>query len=274
MILVDYHMHSHVSHDATGAVAQHVHAAEKGGLAEICFTEHLDFYPSADGLSCATIPTQDQLLAYQEEVREARRHTRIGVKAGLEVDYKPEADRWVRDLLGRLRFDFLLGSVHNVGTWPVSGPVDLMLAYFEEKGAEQGCLEYLEVVDKAVSTGLFDSVAHLDLMKRFRTENGELMKRGRPRDRIVAILDLMAANGTGIEVNAAGLVHDPRETYPSLDLLKLARERGVERLTVGSDSHRPETVGRNLDAALSVARTAGFTRVYTFDQRTPTAHLL
>ena len=73
MILVDYHMHSHVSHDGTGAVPEHVRAAEERGLAEICFTEHLDFYLSADGLSCSTIPTQAQLLAYQEEVREARR---------------------------------------------------------------------------------------------------------------------------------------------------------------------------------------------------------
>jgi histidinol-phosphatase (PHP family) len=267
LILVDYHMHSHVSHDAVGSVAEHVRAAEERGLAEICFTEHLDFFPAADGLSCATIPNEDQLLGYLEEVSAARQHAGIAVRAGLEVDYKPEADRWVRELLGRIDFDFLLGSVHNVGTWPVSGPPEMALAYFQERGAEQGCLDYLAVLEQAVATDLFDSVAHLDLMKRFRPENGALMKRGRLRDKIVEILDLMASNGTGIEVNAAGLVHDPREAYPSLYLLTLARERGVEVLTVGSDSHRPETVGRQIETAISLARAAGFTHVYTFDQR-------
>ena len=257
-----------------GTVAEHLHAAEERGLAEICFTEHLDFYPSADGLFFSTIPTEGRLLAYLEEVREAQQHARIVVRAGLEVDYKPEAERWVGELLNRVGFDFLLGSVHNVGTWPVSGPAELALAYFQEKGAEQGCLDYLEIVERAVAADLFDSVAHLDLMKRFRPENGELMKRGRLRDQIVAILDVMAANGTGIEVNAAGLVHDPREAYPSLYLLKLARDRGVEVLTVGSDSHQPETIGRNLEAALSLARTAGFAHVYTFDQRALTPHPL
>ena len=274
MILVDYHMHSQVSHDGAGSIAEHVRAAEARGIAEICFTEHLDFYPSADGLSCATIPTEAQLLAYLDEVHEAQQHARGGVRAGLEVDYKPEAGRWVRDLLGRITFDFLLGSVHNVEGWPVSGPADMAQSYFREKGAERGCLDYLKILERAVATDLFDSVAHLDLMKRFQPENGELMKRGRLRDQVVAILDAMAANGTGIEVNAAGLVHDPREAYPSLYILKLARERGVELLTVGSDSHRPETAGRNLEAALSLARAAGFTHVHTFDQRTPVPHSL
>ncbi len=267
-------MHSHVSHDGAGTIAEHVRAAEDRGLAETCFTEHLDFYPLADGLSCATIPTEERLLVYLEEVREARQRSRIVVRAGLEVDYKPEADRWVRDLLDRMPFDFLLGSVHNVGTWPVSGPPEMAQAYFRERGAEKGCLDYLEIVERSVATDLFDSVAHLDLMKRFQPVNGELMKRGRLRDQIVAILEVMAANGTGIEVNAAGLVHDPREAYPSLYILKLAHERGVEVLTVGSDSHRPETVGRNLDAALLLAREAGFPHLYTFDQRTPTAQRL
>lgn len=273
-MLVDYHLHSHVSLDGAGRVAEHVRAAEERGLAELCFTEHLDFYLSEDGLSCSTIPSEDQLHAYIAEVRTAAEGTRIRVRAGLEVDYKPEADRWTRELLGRLEMDFLLGSVHNVGSWQVSGPAELAHAYFEELGPEEACMAYLKKVEMAMATGLFDSVAHLDLMKRFRPENGEVMRRGRPRDQIVAILDVMAANGAGIEINGAGLVHDPREPYPSLDLLKLARERGVEVLTVGSDSHRPETVGRNLETVLAFAREAGFTRLHTFKRRERTAHPL
>ncbi len=273
-MLADYHVHSYVSHDGAGRIIEHVRAAERLGLSEICFTEHLDFYPSADGLSCATIPTEDALRAYVAEVREAAEGARVGVRTGLEVDYKPEADRWTRDLLARLDLDFLLGSVHNVGPWPVSGPADLADAYFREIGLERGCSEYLRIVEAAVATGLFDSIAHLDLMKRFRPDSGELMARGRLRDRVVAILDAMASNGTGIEVNGAGLVHHAGEIYPSLDILRLARERGVRTLTVGSDSHRPETVGRNVEAALAAARAAGFMHVHSFARRTPTAHSL
>ncbi|HEX9015638.1 MAG TPA: histidinol-phosphatase HisJ family protein, partial [Chloroflexota bacterium] len=220
-MLADYHLHSHVSHDASGRVIEHVRAAEERGLSEICFTEHLDFFPSADGLSCVTEPSEPEILAYLDEVREVASGARIGVRAGFEVDYKPEADCWTRDLLARLEADFLLGSVHNVGKWPVSGPADLAEAFFAEEGAEQGCLEYLDVVERAVATGLFDSFAHLDLMKRFRPENGVLMSLGVLRDRVAAILELMVRTGTRIEVNAAGLVHDPREVYPGPDLLRL-----------------------------------------------------
>ncbi len=272
--LPDCHLHSHVSHDGAGAIREHVRRAEKLGLAEICFTEHLDFYPSEDGLTCRTVPTEEELRAYLEEVHEVRQHTRLQVCAGLEVDYKPEAENWTRDLLGRFELDFLLGSVHNVGSRAVSGPADLAMAYFQERGLEQGCLDYLEIVERAVATGLFDSLAHLDLMKRFRPENGALMLRGRLRDRVVAILDRMASTGTGIEINTSGLLHAPREPYPGPALLKLARERGVAVLTTGSDSHRPETVGRHLESALPLALAAGFTHLHTFERRVPRTHPL
>lgn len=268
----DYHMHSHVSHDARGAILEHARRAEEGGLEEICFTEHLDFHASTDGGSCPTVPSEEKLRGYLAEVEEARGRTPVRLRAGVELDYKPEADARVRGLLSRFSFDFLLGSVHNVGPWPVSGPAETAEAYFAERGGEGGCLDYLEVVDRAVATGLFDSFAHLDLMKRFRPENGELMIRGRLRDRMLALLDRMAATGTGIEINASGLTHAPGEAYPSLELLRLARERGVETLTVGSDSHRPETVGRHLDSALALAREAGYTHLATFEKRRPTRH--
>lgn len=270
-MLADYHLHSHVSHDGRGRIEEHVRRAAEIGLTEICFTEHLDFYPSADGLSCATIPSTVELERYLEEVRYARGRGPVRLRAGVELDYRPETDRWVRELLSRFSFDFVLGSVHNVGRWSVSGPKEMALAFFDERGVEGGCQDYYEVVEQAVATGLFDSFAHLDLMKRFRPQNGTLILRGALRDRIFAILDRMAATGTGIEINGSGLIHDAREAYPSLELLKLARERGVATLTVGSDSHRPETVGRHLAEALDLARAAGFSRFHTFQQRVPAA---
>lgn len=266
MKYVDYHLHTHISHDGAGRIQEHAHQATRNGLSEICFTEHLDFYPSEDGLSCGTIPSEARLQSYLEEVRDAAPRTKVVLRAGLELDYKPEADRWVRGLLERFSFDFVLGSVHNVDGLGISDRKGATL-YFQQRGAWQGCLDYYEVVEKAVGTGLFDSFAHLDLMKRFRPENGGLMMQGELRDRLVAILDGMAANGTGIEINGGGLSHDPKEAYPSLGLLKLARERGVDILTIGSDSHRPETVGRHLAECIDLAREAGYTHIYTFEGR-------
>lgn len=270
MKLIDYHLHSNVSHDGVGRIEEHLLQAAEAGISEICFTEHLDFYPSIDAQSCGTIPTEAQLERYLEDVREAAQSTTVALRAGVELDYKPEADRWVRELLHKFSFDFVLGSAHNVDALGISDREGAEL-YFQRRGAWQGCLDYYDIVEKAVSTGLFDSFAHLDLMKRFRPENAELMKQGELRERIVAILDRVAATGTGIEINGAGLIHDPREAYPSLELLKLARERGVTILTIGSDSHRPETVGRHLAECLQLAQEAGYHHIYTFQERAPRA---
>jgi len=265
--MIDYHTHSHVSHDGIGRILEHARRAEEIGLTEICLTEHLDFYISEDGFPCCTIPTETQLRSYLEEIREVQGMCRIPVRAGVELDYKPEADYWIRDMLQRFSFDFVLGSVHNVGDWPVSGPKELAIDYFQERGVLQGCLDYFDIVEQAVATGLFDSFAHLDLMKRFKPENGKLMRQGVLRDRIAAVLDRMVATGTGMEVNASGIFHPAGEPYPGLQILKLARDRGVGMLTIGSDSHRPETVGRGLEAALSLARAAGYRSLCTFERR-------
>lgn len=45
--MLDYHMHSKVSFDGRAETAQMVAAAEKAGLREICFTDHLDYEPLA-----------------------------------------------------------------------------------------------------------------------------------------------------------------------------------------------------------------------------------
>jgi len=180
MKLIDYHLHTHVSHDGVGRIQEHVRQAEMMGLAEICFTEHLDFYLSEDGQSCITIPSEPRLRDYIEEVHRAQQRSKVVIRAGLELDYKPECDRWVRELLERFAFDFVLGSVHNVESLGISDR-DGAMRYFDERGAWQGCLDYYAVVEKAVGTGLFDSFAHLDLMKRFRPENGGLMRQGELR---------------------------------------------------------------------------------------------
>lgn len=266
-MLVDYHLHSHVSHDGSGSIEEYARRAAELGLSEICLTEHLDFYPSWDGSICQTVPSLPELELYAKELREAASRTPLKLRLGVELDYKPEADRWVRDLLARLDLDFVLGSVHNVSGWGISGPRDLARAFFDVRGVERGCLEYLELVQRAVSTGLFDAFAHLDLVKRFIPGNGRLILDGHLRDRVVEILDTMAATGTAIEINGSGWDHDPQEAYPSLDLLRLARERGVEGVTVGSDSHRPATVGRHLFRSLELARAAGYERLYTFEKR-------
>ncbi|MEI6150731.1 MAG: PHP-associated domain-containing protein, partial [bacterium] len=71
-------------------------------------------------------------------------------------------------------------------------------------------------------------------------------------------LDRIAAAGMGIDLNTSGLLRTCKEIYPSLQILNLARERGIP-ISFGSDAHGPQDVGRYFDQALKLAKDAGYT---------------
>ena len=57
-----------------------------------------------------------------------------------------------------------------------------------------------------------------------------------------------------------------RELYPHPDLLAACRERDVP-VTLGSDAHSPDVVGRDFDRARELLRSAGYETVTVFELR-------
>ena len=72
--------------------------------------------------------------------------------------------------------------------------------------------------------------------------------------------------GAAIEISCAGLRKPCKEIYPSLEFLKLARSFDVP-ITLGSDAHVPQDVGRDLDKAIELAKAAGYTEFCRFKKR-------
>ncbi|MCP4371100.1 MAG: histidinol phosphate phosphatase, partial [Deltaproteobacteria bacterium] len=49
-------------------------------------------------------------------------------------------------------------------------------------------------------------------------------------------------------------------------IIKICQKAGVS-ITLGSDAHRPEDVGRHFDRAFPLLRSAGYTHLATFTDR-------
>ena len=81
------------------------------------------------------------------------------------------------------------------------------------------------------------------------------------------ILKNVIARGKGIEVNTSGLRQGIGATMPGLRTLKRYRELGGTVITVGSDAHRPQDVGADLDGAAKLLKEAGFTKTCSFERR-------
>ncbi len=258
-MIADYHMHlrngrGEIAHD-TWSVEPFVEAARVAGVDEIGFTEHVYYFKQTRSLW--TVPYQVERCVYDLEhyvgaIVDARRRG-LPVKLGLEVDYIPGREDELRDLLAPYPWDYLLGSVHFIDGLAVDGEPRLLDAV----GVEEGWRRYFERLEAAARSGLFDSLAHPDLVKFF----GE-----RADFDYAPVADAIAESGVAVEVSTAGLRKPVRELYPDPEFLAACRERGVPA-TLASDAHSPDLVGRDFDRAVRLLRSAGYETVTIFERR-------
>jgi histidinol-phosphatase (PHP family) len=256
-LIVDYHMHLRASDESIDhsleAVERFVEAAAARGVDEIGFSEHAYYFEETRPLW--TVPYHLErcrypIQRYVDAVVEAKRQG-MPVKLALEVDYAPGREEETRELLEPYPWDYLIGSIHFVGAHGIDGEPSLV----HEVGEKEAWERYYETLERAVRSGLFDTLAHPDLVKMFGDEIPW------DWDAVAAALDSVC-----LEVSSAGLHKAHGKLYPNPDLLARAREREVG-ITLASDAHVPQNVGRDLDRAIDHARGAGYDTVTVFYAR-------
>lgn len=122
---------------------------------------------------------------------------------------------------------------------------------------------YFEHLAQAAETGLFDTIAHPDLVKN---ESPADWNFARIQPDIEQALDRIAATGVAMELNTSGLNKTHPEMNPGPAMLALMRARNIP-VVIGADAHRPARVGDNYAAALGHLQTAGYTEVSFFLER-------
>ena len=266
-MIVDYHMHlrngrGEIAHD-TRAVDPFVESAREAGVDEIGFTEHIYYFRQTRSLWTVPYHTERcvyDIQAYVSAVVTARGRG-LPVKLGLEVDYVPGREEETRELLAPYPWDYLLGSLHYIGSLAVDDEPRLVDAV----GVEDAWRLYFETLAAAARSGLFDSLSHPDLIKIFGARAASF-----DYGPVVAAI---AASGVAVEVSTAGLGKPVRELYPHPEFLAACRARDVP-VTLASDAHTPDVVGRDFDRALELLRAARYETVTVFDQRSGHQELL
>jgi len=259
-VIVDYHMHlrnarGEIAHD-TRAVDPFVESARAAGVDEIGFTEHIYYFKQTRSLW--TVPYHIERCVYDIEAYVSAVVTAqergLPVKLGLEVDYVPGREEQTRDLLAPYPWDYLLGSLHYIGGLGVDDEPRLVDAV----GVEEAWRVYFETLAAAARSELFESLSHPDLVKIFGARV--------PSFDYGAVAAAIAESGAAVEVSTAGLHKPVRELYPHPEFLAACRSRDVP-VTLASDAHMPELVGRDVDRALELLRSAGYETVTVFEQR-------
>jgi histidinol-phosphatase (PHP family) len=260
--LVDYHVHTARCGHATGAMERYVEHAIAAGVTELGFSDHLFMYwLPADRRDPELGMAEWELDFYIDDVQRCRSQyaADITIRLSAEADFIPGHERELEAILRGYDWDYVIGSVHFIDDWGFDDAryVDRYL-YWDMDALYA---RYFELVGASAETGLFDTMGHIDLVKKFGH---------RPTSRQSPAYARLAARfaraGVCVEVNTAGLRKRVGEMYPHPDLLEACHAAGVP-VTLGSDAHAPTEVAADLASASQLMRHAGYDSYVRYERR-------
>jgi len=254
----DYHSHTPLCRHAEGSPEEFIAAARAAGLTEYGISDHAPALPEPFDDWRMTEAELPEYFAWLARARAAAGP--LPVRAGLECDWLPGCEEWIGELSTRYPWDYLIGSVHYLGTWDFDNPK--WLGRWAESDVEEVWTHYWKTYAEMASSRLFDILGHPDLVKKFsHRPPGDLARFYEPA--IAAI----AESGCVIELNTAGWHKPCAEAYPHPHFLELACAAGIP-LVISSDAHAPSEVARDFPKAIEWAKAAGYRETVLFEKRT------
>ncbi|MGB4182272.1 MAG: histidinol-phosphatase HisJ family protein [Dethiobacteria bacterium] len=259
--MVDYHLHTPLCHHALGSPSEYLEIARQTGLCEIGFADHYPLGLLGIKPQSEVSMSPDELAGYIREIRALGANEKeIKVKLGVEVDYVPGKKKELAQLLARDPFDFVIGSIHFMEDWDFTHP--LYTSRYETDSLLEIYRCYFNLLWQACASGLFDIIGHVDVIKKFdyRLPESVMESYWRQTARV------LKENGLCFELNTSGKAAPVCEFYPGRRLLELCFQEGVP-VTLGSDAHGPEQVGRYFDDAIRLLKEIGYRELAVFSKR-------
>jgi histidinol-phosphatase (PHP family) len=250
---LDSHLHTDQSPDSDVPIDAYAALALERGIAELAITDHVDFDPRDPAYDYTTFADRERTVRQAAE-RWAQRG--VTIRFGAELTYNTSWEADVRDHVARHRYDFTIGSVHD---WPGSPYAPgAVAAWARANSLDEIVTPYFEQVAAAARSGLFDTIGHLDVVKRYLNPHVRPADLAARPDLLEPALRALIESGTSLEVNTSGLRHPVRETYPTAETVERFRALGGRGVTVGSDAHRADAFAFGLEEGYLILARAEF----------------
>ncbi|MCW2968378.1 MAG: histidinol-phosphatase [Solirubrobacteraceae bacterium] len=267
-MLTDYHVHLRPDErDETAAAAftaanaeRYREVATERGIAELGVAEHV--YRFSAALDVWQHPlwleyAHDDLDAYCSFVREE-----TDLRLGIEADFVPGREERMRDLIEQREWDYVIGSIHFLAEGALD--YDKYDVWNSGRSPDHVWRTYFTWLGEAAATGMYDVLAHPDLVKHWGQE------RPWPDRDLRFYYDLameqIAESNVAVEVSTAGLRKPVGEIYPSSALLEMLVDAGVP-LALSSDAHVADQLGFRYDDAVALLADHGVTELAVFEGR-------
>mgnify|MGYP000426778414 CR=1 FL=1 len=250
---VDLHNHTSLCNHANGTIEEYILKAIDLGIDIYGFSDHapMTFDPKYR-------MTFDQKKLYELQVLQLKDKYKDQIKIllGYEVDYLANH---ISDEIMKSKVDYFIGSVHFIHEWGFDNPE--FIGVYKDKNIDIIWEEYFQAIEAMAKSNLFDIVGHIDLIKVFN-----FLPKKDIKQIVAPSLRQIKSSNMVLELNPAGLRKPIQEQYPSCDILEAAYELDIP-ITFGSDAHEVEQIGFEYETVTALAKSIGYTKCMTFDNR-------
>lgn len=244
---VDGHVHTPLCLHAAGTMEEYVQAALARGLKGLIFLEH--FEAGINGPRRTWLTAED-FIHYREEGERLRRlyAGQIEIGLGVEVGYNPKEVAATRAFLAEQSWDRVGISCHFLEIdgrhWNLLSRDSGSLAALGAYGLDKVLTAYFRLLAEAVELLPGTVLCHLDAAMRHHPAIAPALAKQYDAPGLDEIFRGVAARKMALEVNTSGFDHLRGQHYPAPQLLARAAAWDLP-LTVGSDAHQPQEVGRH-----------------------------
>ncbi|MDE6708713.1 MAG: histidinol-phosphatase HisJ family protein [Oscillospiraceae bacterium] len=268
MQLLDCHTHTEISPDSSAKFSDMYQQAKNLNLHAWAVTNHIelcryysqDFYATQprneedffDYASRWEISMQQNQLA-KELIFNKNMQFINGIELG-----EPNSDFGLAESLYQdKRLDFVIASLHEL-----PDKLDFYFLDYTQENISDLLENYFSILLEITKHDCYDVLGHITYPLRYITgDAGIKINIKIYQDYIAEIFKSVIANHKGIELNTSGYRQSYGKPFPDENLLKLYKNLGGKILTLGSDAHCPEDLGKGISKGIALANACGFDKV-------------
>ena len=270
-----FSLHTHtIGFDGHNTEEEMVRRAEELGWNKIGFSNHFIVHSRIEeapmykhakmgGYNTIYSSSFDEAVArfepHYKRIDELQSTTDVKILKGMEVDFF-SSDEWRKgfeEAVAYLKPDYLIGSAHFIEQDGILfNSHDLKKATPLEQ--QKLLTRYWQNVRATAKSGLFDFLAHLDLMKKVG-----LGSEGNWVEEELKTVQAIKESGVMVELNTSGFKRGD-EPYPSKRIMQMLADENVVVL-LSDDAHDAKRLGADFDRAYDMAKVCGIKNFYKGD---------
>lgn len=246
--MFDTHMHTEYSTDSNMKIHEVIDKSKEYNIGAI-ITEHMDLnYKDKDKFRLDCDKYFNDYIRYRND------RLLLGIEIGMSNEYSDQ----YRQIINNYPFDYVIGSLHEMNN------EDLYMAdtLYKDYSKDELYIKYFkEIISRVDKHEFIDSLGHIDYLSRCAKYDDREMYYDVYKEYIDEVLKKLIDKGICLELNTRRLC-DKSAIDNLLKIYSRFYELGGKYITIGSDAHIKDNIGKYFKTAIDMVEYCNLRPVY------------